>query len=179
MELYKIPESAFGGAAGGRIYLHNLIILKEPRLEIVIFDRDNQLKMENSSKIRWVQRFGNFEKSLTMLQKYVDKKNLGELEKPGLIKLFETTFEQAWLTIKNFYEHQGETGIQGSRDAFRMAFQRGLIFDGASWMDMIESRKLTVHTYDEKTASIVEDEIMKVYYPLFNQLKQRLQKEID
>jgi len=53
-----------------------------------------------------------------------------------------------------------------------------LISDGASWMDMIESRKLTVHTYDEKTASIVEDEVMNVYFPLFNQLKQQLQEAI-
>ena len=145
---------------------------------MVIFERDNQLKMEDQSKIRWVQRFGNFKKSLAMLEKYVEKKNLGDLEKPGLIKLFETTFEQAWLTIKDFYEYQGETGIQGSRDSFRLAYQRGLISDGASWMDMIESRKLTVHTYDEKTASIVEDEVMNVYFPLFNQLKQQLQEAI-
>ena len=134
--------------------------------------------MEDHSKIRWVQRFGNFVKSLAMLEKYVKKDRLGELEKPGLIKLFETTFEQAWLTIKDFYEYQGETGIQGSRDAFRMAFQRGLISNGESWMDMIESRKLTVHTYDEKTAALVEHEVTHVYFPLFNQLKRQLQEKV-
>jgi hypothetical protein len=37
--------------------------------------------------------------------------------------------EFAWDTIKDFYENQGETGIQGSRDSIRMAFKRGLIVE--------------------------------------------------
>jgi hypothetical protein len=45
-------------------------------------------------------------------------------------------------------------------------------------MQMIESRKLTVHTYHEKTASMVEAEIINTYFPLFNQLKQQLIKAI-
>lgn len=132
---------------------------------------------KNSDK-RWVQRMSNFQKSLNMLAKYMEKEELTELERPGLVKLFETTFEQAWLTIKDFYEDQGESNIQGSRDAFRMAHQRGLIPDGQPWMEMIESRKLTVHTYNEKTAQRVEKAVEHTYFVLFNQLLEQLLQHI-
>ncbi len=138
-------------------------------------DINNDHSMGKSSEIRWVQRMGNFQRSLEMLARYLEKDELTELERPGLIKLFETTFEQAWLTLKDFYEDQGESNIQGSRDAFRMAHQRGLIPDGQAWMDMIESRKLTVHTYNEKTAQKVEEAIEQTYIGLFNHLFQQLQ----
>jgi len=145
---------------------------------LIIFDHLNNMNLEDYANIRWVQRFNSFNKSLDVLEKYVQKKSLTDLEKPGVINIFETTFEQAWLTIKDFYEYQGETNIQGSRDAFRLAFRRGLISQGDTWMQMIESRKLTVHTYHEKTASMVEAEIINTYFPLFNQLKQQLIKAI-
>lgn len=145
---------------------------------MIIFDHLNNMNLEDYANIRWVQRFNSFNKSLDVLEKYVQKKSLTDLEKPGVIKIFETTFEQAWLTIKDFYEYPGETNIQGSRDAFRLAFRRGLISQGDTWMQMIESRKLTVHTYNEKTASMVEAEIINTYFPLFNQLKQQLIKAI-
>lgn len=40
---------------------------------------------------------------------------LTDLEKQGLIQAFEFTHELAWNTMKDFYEFQGESGIQGSR----------------------------------------------------------------
>jgi len=41
--------------------------------------------------IRWKQRFSNYQKALAQLQKFIDKGNLSELEKQGLIKSFEYT----------------------------------------------------------------------------------------
>lgn len=38
------------------------------------------------------------------------------MEEQGLIKAFEYTYELPWNTMKDFYENQGETGLQGSRD---------------------------------------------------------------
>jgi len=34
-----------------------------------------------------------------------------------------------------------------------MAYKRGIIDDGEIWMDMIKSRILTSHTYDEEIAN--------------------------
>jgi len=126
--------------------------------------------------IRWKQRFNNYLKALSLLEKFIEKGDaLNELEEQGLIKAFEYTFELGWNTMKDFYESQGETGIQGSRDAIRLAFRRGLIEDGDNWMKMIESRIRTAHTYNEETANEIAEDIKNKYYGLFFLLKSKLE----
>ncbi len=132
--------------------------------------------MEESKDIRWQQRFSNYNKALNQLKKFIDKKELNELEEQGLIKAFEYTYELAWNVIKDFYEEQGEQSIQGSKDAFRLAFQRGLIQEGKSWMEMVENRKLTVHTYDDETADEIANLIKTQYFKNFIDLHGSLEK---
>ena len=127
-----------------------------------------------TSDIRWIQRFDNFCKALNQLSKFIDKGHLSELEEQGLIQAFEYTYELAWNTIKDFYEHQGETGIQGSRDALRLAFRRGLVQDGEVWMKMIQSRALTSHTYNEDTAQQIASEVFNEYFHQFTKLREYL-----
>jgi len=120
--------------------------------------------------IRWVQRFSNFSKALLQLGHAVDlagERELSDLEKQGLVQAFEFTHELAWKVIKDFYEDQGTTGLQGSRDAVRLAFQRGLIESGDIWMDMIGSRNKTSHIYDEDTMEAVLHDICSSYYAEF------------
>jgi nucleotidyltransferase substrate binding protein (TIGR01987 family) len=124
--------------------------------------------------IRWLQRFSNFDKALTQLTKFMAKKDLSDLEEQGLIQCFEYNYELAWNTIKDFYENQGETGIQGSRDAIRLAFNRGLIENGDIWMKMIRSRTLTSHTYNEDTAQAIAADIVGSYYQEFMALRSKL-----
>ncbi len=45
--------------------------------------------------IRWIQRFNNFKKALGQLTKFIEKGELNELEKQGLIQAFEYTYELA------------------------------------------------------------------------------------
>jgi nucleotidyltransferase substrate binding protein (TIGR01987 family) len=118
--------------------------------------------------VRWKQRFQNFSKAMAQLQKFIDKgENLNELEEQGMIQAFEYTFELAWNLIKDYYEFQGASNIQGSRDAFRLAYNRGLISDGDTWMKMIESRTRTSHTYNEETADEIAQAVLQQYYQLF------------
>ena len=124
--------------------------------------------------IRWIQRFSNYNKAVNQLTKFIDKSNLNELEEQGLIQAFEYTYELAWNTIKDFYENQAETNIQGSRDAIRMAFRRGLIKNGEKWMAMIKSRTLTSHTYNEEIAKEVINSIINTYYQEFILLQKKL-----
>ena len=120
--------------------------------------------------IRWKQRFHNFSKALSQLKKFIDRgEDLNELEEQGLIQSFEYNFELSWNLIKDYYEYQGVTDIQGSRDAFRLAFQRGLIKDGADWMKMIDSRIKTSLTYNEDTANEIAEAILNIYFRLFTE----------
>ncbi len=130
--------------------------------------------------IRWIQRFNNFSKALSRLLNAIEeysKDEEDEVIKVGMIKFFEMTYELAWNTMKDYYEDQGETGIQGSKDAIRLAFRRGLIQDAKNWLAMVDSRKLSVHTYDEDTAAQLAGDIDNTYVGLFIQLQTRLQIE--
>ncbi|MGL2988150.1 nucleotidyltransferase substrate binding protein [Flavobacterium sp. RSSA_27] len=117
--------------------------------------------------IRWKQRLVNYQKALGQLQKFIAKGQLNELEDQGLIQAFEFTHELAWNVMKDYFEYQGTTSITGSRDATREAFQRGLVQDGAQWMEMIKSRNQSSHTYNESTANEIKDKVLQHYYDLF------------
>ena len=133
-----------------------------------------------NTDIRWQQRLANFTKVLAELSEAIalaKQRPLTKLEQQGLIQAFEYNYELAWNCIKDFYQFQGETDIQGSRDAIRLAFNRGLISDGELWMNMIKSRALTSHTYNQDTANAVANDILKRYYPAFIELHQLLNEQ--
>ncbi len=125
--------------------------------------------------IRWIQRLNHFSKALSQLTKFIEKGALNELEKQGLIQAFEYTFELAWNTLKDYFEVQGETNIHGSRDAFRLAFKRGLLANGETWMDMIKSRTLTSHTYNEDVAEKIAADIVNRYFSEFVTLQTKME----
>ena len=126
--------------------------------------------------IRWIQRFKHFSKALGQLRKFIAKGNLNELEEQGVIQAFEYTYELAWNTLKDYLGEQGETDIFGSRDALRLAFQRGLIEDGETWMDMLVSRTLTSHTYNEEIARQIATAVFERYFPQFVKLHDTMQR---
>jgi nucleotidyltransferase substrate binding protein (TIGR01987 family) len=138
--------------------------------------------MTAPADIRWHQRFANFRKALVRLTEAVElrkQRTLSQLERQGLVQAFEFTHELAWNTFKDIAEFQGATGLLGSRDATRYAFKAGLIEDGENWMEMIESRNLSTHTYNEEVALEVEARASEIYFDLFQQLAMRLQEHID
>ena len=122
----------------------------------------------NKQDIRWQQRFQNFTKALSQLREAVElaeQRPLSKLEEQGLIQAFEFTHELAWKTLKDFLEDRGGVKkLYGSKDTSREAFKTGLIENGQIWMDMIQSRNLTSHTYDEATAVQIATVVRRSYY---------------
>ena len=117
--------------------------------------------------IRWKQRLQNYKKALATVKNAVElaaSRELSDLEKQGMIQGFEFTFELAWNVMKDYLEEQGITGIIGSKNAIRHAFNKGLIEDGEVWMDMIKDRNLAAHSYDEETAKDLIAAIISDYY---------------
>ena len=127
--------------------------------------------------IRWIQRFNNYKNALHQLEEAIllmDLRPLSRLEKQGAIQAFEFTHELAWKTLKDFLEARGNQDLFGSRDVTREAFKLDLIEDGQNWMEMIKSRNLTSHTYDESTADEILEMIKNVYFNLFKALEKRM-----
>lgn len=131
----------------------------------------------SKSDIRWKQRLQNYSAALQQLTDAVSIMNsraLTDLEKQGLIQAFEFTHELAWNTLKDYFEDQGNMSITGSKDAAREGFQKGLIVNGETWMEMIKSRNKTSHTYNKAVASEIVEKIQANYYPAFKELEVKL-----
>ena len=126
--------------------------------------------------IRWKQRFSNYEKAYKKLSDAVklEGDNPPDIIKEGIIQRFEFTHELAWKVMKDYLEYEGIQNITGSRSATKAFFNQNIIHEGQSWMNMIESRNLTVHTYQD---SILEQEFHKTideYTPLFNAFLEKM-----
>ena len=130
--------------------------------------------MENQD-IRWKQRFANFENAFKVFKIAVeDYQNPSDLEKEGTIQRFEFTHELAWKVMKDFLLEKGLLGIIGSKDATRLAFQNELIDDGQAWMDMIDSRNKTVHTYHGNILDVEYQKIKDIYFPLIEKFHTKM-----
>lgn len=139
--------------------------------------------------IRWEQRFSNFNKALLKLEESVnyinhnvlDEENLGyvvdELIKEGLIQRFEYTHELAWNVMKDYALFQGNSTIGGSRDATREAYKLQIIENPDVWMDMIQSRNKTSHTYNVEIANEIFGKIIHEYFQLFLDFQKTMEEK--
>ncbi len=78
--------------------------------------------------------------------------------------------------MKDFLEYEGYQNIIGARSATREAFNKNLIDEGQIWMDMIESRNQTVHTYQEEKLNVEFYQIVTNYYPELVKFEKTMQK---
>ena len=132
--------------------------------------------MNMAQDIRWFQHLSIYQKVLAQLRKFIAKGELNELEEQGLIHAFESTHELAWNTLKDFLQSRGNQAIYGSRDATREVFRQSLLEEGETWMDMIQSRNKTSHTYNEETAKEIVNDIQIRYFPHFERLREELER---
>ena len=138
--------------------------------------------MQSDRDVRWLQRLANFRRARAQLAAVVTlcaQRPLSDIERQGMIKAFEFTYELAWNVMKDYFEFQGNTLITGSRDAIREAFQRSLVADGGEWMNMVADRNRTAHTYNESVAREIADRIVRIYAPLFEAFEWRMAELAD
>lgn len=124
----------------------------------------------------WQNTFSNYEKALSLLREGVHYSGIytESIIKNGIILRFEFTHELAWKVLKDYLIYEGIQNITGSRSATREAFKMGLISEGQKWMEMIESRNNTVHTYNENILKVEYDKIINQYFPLFIDLQTKM-----
>ncbi len=129
-------------------------------------------------ELRWKQRFEHYTKALEQLEmanKLYQTRTLSTLESQGVIQVFEVTQELSWKVLKDFLEFQGYDEIYGSKNAIRIAFNVGLLQNAEVWMDMIKSRNLMSHTYDEQEMLRIVELIFSEYRAEFETLKIKME----
>jgi len=86
------------------------------------------------------------------------------------IQRFEFTYELSWKLMKAYLEYNGNTEGVSPRRAIQESFKEGLVSDGEGWLQMLQDRNLTSHTYDSETALKILAHIRERYVVLFDAL---------
>ena len=123
---------------------------------------------------RWQQRFQNYQKALRLLETCMpaDEKNPTPIETLALVQAFEMCTELAWNVMKDYMQAQGLVFQVTPKGAIREAFNRKIIPDGQTWLDAIESRNLSAHTYNQSVALELVQKIVTRFAPAFLTLEQ-------
>jgi len=136
--------------------------------------------MSNTDEIRWRQRLENFGKALAQLGAACDKTDYSDLERAGLVQMFEFSFKLAWKVLKDLLFYEGHD-VNSPREVVRKSFEVEYISEDDSevFLDAISKRNLLTHTYEEKTAREAESLIRNQYYPLLQRVCDTLETKRD
>jgi nucleotidyltransferase substrate binding protein (TIGR01987 family) len=105
----------------------------------------------------------NFRSALVGLDRaLVCPKNEHELVIDGTIQRFEYCFELCWKAIRETLALEG-LEANSPKETLRQAFAAGWIKDETLWLNMLEDRNLTSHTYFIDMAERVYNHIAAYY----------------
>lgn len=130
---------------------------------------------------RWVQRFENLEKAVQNLEDTRDcikRAGINKIYTMALIQAYEIVFELSWKTLKDYLEYNGIT-TDTPRETIKEAFAKNIISDGQVWIEMMEARNKTLHTYKEEFATELCNDILNTYIPKINTLTEFLKGKIN
>ncbi len=96
----------------------------------------------------------------------------------ALVQAFEICFELAWKTMKDYLEYSG-IKTDTPRNTIKEAFSTNLITDGQNWIEMMEARNKTSHTYKEEFAKQLADDILNNYSILLKTFEKTMDKKIN
>ncbi len=133
--------------------------------------------MENKS----INRYRTFCRSLQNLEKslYADVKADFVLE--GTVLNYNRTFDIAWKVMKDILVKELgilDFAVGSPRETLQQAFTNGII-DDDEWMQMLRVRNRLAHDYDGSFAEEQFENIIKVYYPLFEKMRKCVTKYYD
>ena len=96
----------------------------------------------------------------------------------GLVGLYEICFEQSWKMMKEILEIHGyEEGATGSpKIILRTAYRAGMIKNKDAWLRALQERNNVTHSYNEKIALEIVRQAKAIFYDLFVQLKDEIDK---
>lgn len=125
-----------------------------------------------------MKKLDNFSKSLNALKSAdFELVNENEIYRMGVIGQFNLTFELAWKVLQAVLEEHGRLmdRIGSLRMVIKTAYQCGMISDCEGWLELLETRNILAHTYnDEQVLNAIRD-VKAIHLSLFQDLK----REID
>ena len=124
--------------------------------------------------------YANFEAALCKLVEFIGLYDGTEIHQAGIIQAFEFTFEQCWKAIQKEAGRQG-VEIASPKKALEWAMTAGWIATTgeAAWLAMLTDRNLTSHTYREKMAHEIVDNIRLRHAAALTLLLTQMKNKVD
>ncbi len=132
-------------------------------------------------KKRLLERFENYTKALQNIedtQNCILKEGLNNIYAMALIQAYEIIFELSWKTLKNYLEYNG-IKTDTPREVIKEAFANNLIDNGQIWIEMMEARNKTSHTYDKVFAKSLANDILNNYIVEFVKLAEDIEGKLN
>lgn len=125
-----------------------------------------------------MQKYYNFEKNLSVLEKANQQDITNEFIVSGIIDKFMIQFELSWKVLKELLKYEGDiVAASGSpRQILKAAFKNYDFIHEKIWLDMLNDRNQTAHIYDGNAAERLAEKILTEYIPEFQSLRDNLIK---
>ncbi|MCF6093276.1 nucleotidyltransferase substrate binding protein [Microaerobacter geothermalis] len=125
------------------------------------------------------EKFLNYSKALSRLKESLERDESDDIVLDAVIQRFEFTYELSWKLLKAYLSFNGIAEVRTLREAFKEAFAAGLLNEGNVWIDMLEDRNRTSHTYDEAEARAIYEKVKSEYYTILHHLKESIGRELE
>lgn len=127
---------------------------------------------------KYINRYHTFCRSLKNLEKSLEADPKADFVLEGTVLNFNLTFDISWKVMKDILiKSLGilDFAVGSPRETLQQAFTNGIINDD-QWMQMLRVRNQLAHDYDGIFAAKKFQDIIGVYYPLFEKLKENVEK---
>ena len=94
----------------------------------------------------------------------------------SIIQRFEFCTELSWKLMKRYFDENKLNEVFSPRSIVKEAYKQRLIEDGEIWLDILDDRNLTSHTYDENTANRIRDNIINNYVDVFEKFLNKIKE---
>ncbi|MCR4314639.1 MAG: nucleotidyltransferase substrate binding protein [Candidatus Uhrbacteria bacterium] len=117
------------------------------------------------------ERMESFGEALQRLGEALQEEET-DLIRDASIQRFEFCVELAWKSLQKYLEDE-KILCQSPKSCLKEAFQLGLVEDDSLWMQMLDDRNLTVHTYKQQLAKDIYGRLSG-YWDLLQRLHRQL-----
>ncbi len=125
---------------------------------------------------KYINRYHTFCKCLHNLRKSLKADPEADFVLEGTVRNFNLTFDISWKVMKDILiKELGilDFAVESPRETLRQAFSNGII-DNDQWMQMLRARNRLAQDYDGTFAAEKFQDIIGVYYPLFERLREKV-----
>ena len=129
--------------------------------------------MSEEKYIRFKQRRTDLQKVIALLNDALHIHQPDKIQEAGIIQLFEMSFELSWKTMKDYLEYNG-FDVKSPRNTIKTANIENIISDGYVWLEILDTRNIVAHIYNDIIAVDAINKIRKYYIQLFIALIDKL-----